>query len=49
LFIFMSFAFLMACAQKPKNQKKQVINMKNTETITLGSGCFGVPKQFIKD
>ena len=40
LFIFMSFTFLMACAQKPKNTKKQVINMKNTETITLGSGCF---------
>ena len=44
LFILTAFLSLQACAQSKKNNQKQTntnpINMTNTETITLGSGCF---------
>ena len=38
---FLSVISLYACAQTPKKQAKiQKVNMENTQTITLGSGCF---------
>ena len=37
----LSMLSLYACAQTPKKQAKiQKVNMENTQTITLGSGCF---------
>jgi peptide-methionine (S)-S-oxide reductase len=37
----LSIISLYACAQTPKKQAKiQKVNMENTQTITLGSGCF---------
>ena len=44
LLLFTAFISLQACAQSKKNRPKdnatKNINMTNTETITLGSGCF---------
>ncbi len=37
---FLSFLYLSACAQPSKQKIAKKINMTNTETITLGSGCF---------
>jgi peptide-methionine (S)-S-oxide reductase len=38
LLLLLATYCLTACAQKPS--KKEKINLMNTETITLGSGCF---------
>jgi peptide-methionine (S)-S-oxide reductase len=44
LLVLTAFIGLQACAQSNKNNKKEKstknIDMTNTETITLGSGCF---------
>ena len=48
LFVLCSLVCLTACAQKPKTFKKTPINMANTETITLGSGCFWCTEAFFQ-
>lgn len=41
MLLFFASSCLTACAQNPKKLvKKEKINLMNTETITLGSGCF---------
>ena len=44
LLLLAAFISLQACAQSKKNAQKDNntnnLNMTNTETITLGSGCF---------
>ena len=38
--LLLSLVYLSACAQPAKQKTIKNLNMTNTETITLGSGCF---------